>query len=72
MRLCVLRFENAQDLTRAFDRVLASPDVDSCVVEWEEHRILFQAPAEGAAELAERVYLDGGLLWCSHHDLDEA
>ena len=71
MRLCVLRFENAQDLTRAFDRVLACPDVDSCVVEWEDSRILFQAPEQGAAALAERVYLDGGLLWCSHHDLDD-
>ena len=71
MRLCVLRFSNNQDLTRAFDRVLASPDVDSCVVEWEDGRIQFLAPPEGAAQLAERMYLDGGLLWCSHHDLDD-
>jgi hypothetical protein len=72
MRLCVLRFANNQDLTRAFDRILSSPDVDSCVVEWEDCRIRFMAPREGALQLAERVYLDGGLLWCSHHDMDDA
>jgi len=72
MRLCALRFQNTRDLTRAFDRILASPDVDSCVVEWEEGRIRFLAPAAGAAALAERIYLDGGLLWCSHHEIDEA
>ena len=37
-------------------------------VEWEDSRIRFMAPRDDALKLAERVYLDGGLLWCSRHD----
>ena len=65
----ILHFENEADLSRAFDRILASPDVESCVVEADQTRVRFFAPAAPAGKLIERIYQDRGLLWCSRHGL---
>ena len=65
----ILYFGNSGDLTRAFGRILASPDVDSCVIEAEEERVRFFAPPAPAEKLIERIYQDGGLTWCSRHRL---
>ena len=66
-----LRFGNTTDLRRAFDRILDSPDVDSCIVEAEETRVRFFAPPAPAEKLIESIYEDGGLTWCSRHRLEK-
>lgn len=72
LRVYVLRFDCRTSLTRAFDRVLVSPEVESCMIEAEHTRIRFLAPAKEAEALVERIYRDGGLLWCSRHELSES
>ena len=66
----ILRFGNTADLTRAFDRILASVDVDSCVVDTERERVRFLAPTEPAQQLIEHIYQDGGLVWCTRHRVE--
>jgi hypothetical protein len=70
MRVYILRFRNESRLHGAFDRVLESPYVASCMIEAPESRIRFLAPARAADALVEQIYLEGGLIWCSRHDVD--
>ena len=70
MRLYVILFRNSMHLSRAFDIVLTVPDVDSCVVESEARCIRFIAPESVAESLIERIYLYGGLSWCSSYPLE--
>ena len=67
MRIYILRLDSRSLLTRAFDTVLAAPDVESCMIEAQERRLRFLAPVKAAEELVERIYLDGGLRWCTRH-----
>lgn len=69
MRVYILNFGTIGSLTRAFDRVLECPDVGSCMIEADQSRLRFLAPAKVADSLVEHIYQDGGLLWCSRHDL---
>ena len=71
MRVYVLHLDGPTSLSRAFDLVLESPDAASCMIEPELERIRFLAPKAPADALVERIYLDGGLLWCSRHDTVE-
>lgn len=67
LRVYELRFAETGALSRAFDRVSGSPDVASCSLELAARRIrLLAHPATGEA-LIERLYLEGGLAWCSRH-----
>jgi len=68
MRVYVLHFDQIGTLTRAFDRVLESPDVDSCMIEADHGRLRFLAPLPVADQLVETIYQHGGLIWCSRHD----
>lgn len=69
MRVYVLRFSSPGPLRRAFDRVIEAERVASCTIEPEEGRIRLVAPARAAELLVERIYQDGGLVWCSRHDV---
>ena len=69
MRVYVLHLDGPAALARAFDHVLESQHAASCMIEPELERIRFLAPAQAADELVERIYQDGGLLWCSRHDV---
>jgi hypothetical protein len=69
MRVYVLELRGAPALTRAFDRLMESRHVASCLIEPESGRIRFLAPAKAADALVEQIYLEGGLTWCSRHDL---
>ncbi len=62
-----LRFSQREALTRAFDRVSAHPDVPSCAIELPARRVRLLAEAAVAEPLIERLYLEGGLAWCSRH-----
>jgi hypothetical protein len=70
MRVYILRFQSASRLHGAFDRVLGSSHVASCMVESAEARIRFLAPAPAGDALVEEIYLEGGLVWCSRHDIE--
>ncbi len=67
MRVYVLTFDSRPSLTRAFDAVLNAPEVVSCMIEADRERIRFIAPVDEAEKVVERIYLDGGLVWCSRH-----
>ncbi len=69
MRVYVLHIDSPGLLTRAFDRILASSRVASCMVEPEQMRVRFLAPSDCADRLVERIYAEGGLRWCSRHDV---
>ncbi len=70
MRVYVLELRGVPALTRAFDRLMESSHVASCLIEPESGRIRFLAPAKAADALVEEIYLEGGLGWCSRHDVD--
>ena len=69
MRVTVLVFSDAVQLARAFDRVLDSPAVASCLVEPEHVRIRFLSAPGAETPLVAMIYADGGLRWCTRHDL---
>jgi hypothetical protein len=71
MRVYVLHLDGPSALARAFDHVLESQDAASCMIEPEQERIRFLAPAGAADTLVERICLEGGLLWCSRYDTAE-
>ena len=69
MRVYVLILRGAPALTRAFDRVMESGDVVSCLIEPITGRIRFLAPPKAADALVQQIYAEGGLNWCSQHDV---
>ncbi len=68
-RVYVLQFESPESVSRAFGQLMASSQIDGCLVEPECGRLRFLAPRRIADRLVERIYLEGGLTWCSRHDL---
>lgn len=69
MRVYVLHFATPAELSRAFDRLMQCDEVASCMLELEIVRLRFLAPPKLADALVERIYEDGGLVWCSRHDI---
>ncbi len=69
MRVYVLHFSGRSELSRAFDRLMQSDEVASCMLELAVVRLRFLAPPKSADALVERIYEDGGLVWCSRHDI---
>ncbi|MGH0033383.1 MAG: hypothetical protein ACQGVC_26650 [Myxococcota bacterium] len=70
MKVYVLHFGSRGSLTQAFDRILANPDVESCMIESDRNRIRFMANESAAEKITEEIYLDRGLLWCSRHEVE--
>ena len=64
-----MHFENLGRLTRAFDRVLEHSDVESSMIEPDGMRLRFLGPRALGERLVEEIYEDGGLVWCSRHDV---
>jgi hypothetical protein len=48
---------------------MASSQIDGCLVEPELGRLRFLATRRLADRLVARIYLEGGLTWCTRHDL---
>ncbi len=69
MRVYVLRLERARNLQWAFNVISEAAYVASSTFEAELCQVRFVAPRRQADALVERIYLDGGLVWCSRHDL---
>jgi hypothetical protein len=64
-----LHFDSQAALLEAFQRVGDQPRLLSCSLETEDLRLRYVLPEEDAPALAERIYLSGGLLWCTRHVL---
>ena len=69
MRVYVLRLEGERNIERAFDVISNARNVLSSIFEPGLRQVRFVAPPHEADALAERIYLDGGLIWCSRHDV---
>jgi hypothetical protein len=67
VRVYVLEFDRPETLARAFELVLESDRSTSCTAEAERRRLRFVTPDLRADALIERIYLEGGLTWCSRH-----
>ena len=72
MRVYILRLDGKPNLQRAFGVISNAPDVATCTVEAQLRQVRFLAPPGKADALVQRIYLDGGLLWCSRHDVRQA
>ncbi len=72
MRVFDLHFTDRATLLDGFRRAQAREAVDSCTLEIDQLRMRFVAPRIEAEALTRRIYLDGGLRWCSGHDLSES
>lgn len=71
MRVYVLQFASPDDLEHAFQVLSESERIENCLLEPEHSQVRFLAPAGAADRLVERIYLEGGLSWCSRHDVEE-
>jgi hypothetical protein len=60
---------NRDQLSHAFDRLVSSEFVEDCMVEPAELQLRFVAPPERAADLVEKIYMRGGLVWCQRSPL---
>jgi hypothetical protein len=62
-----LQFTSDADLQRAVAQVLGCDRIDDCLVDAPAGLIRFAAPELEAEALVERLYLEGGLRWCTRH-----
>jgi hypothetical protein len=69
MQVFDLQFTDAASLQEAFRRTQDLPAITSCTLESAALRMRFLAPRQAAEALTQRIYLDGGLRWCSGHEL---
>ena len=67
-----LQFRDIGHLTRSVNELLDSEGVEDCLIEADDLRLRFVAPRRLADVLLERIYLQGGLTWCSRHKLNGA
>jgi len=70
VRVYVLRLERARNLQWAFNVIAKADYVVSSTFETQPCQVRFVAPRRQADALVKRIYLDGGLVWCSRHDLN--
>jgi hypothetical protein len=70
VRVYVLRLERARNLQWAFNVIAKADYVVSSTFEAQPCQVRFVAPRRQADALVKRIYLDGGLVWCSRHDLN--
>ena len=68
-KVIIVRIESEELLEKAFSRVLEAPDVSSCIIEPDHLQIRFVSDEDAAERLLHRIYLSGGLVWSSRHDL---
>ena len=69
MRFYLVHFSSRGFLERAFGRLMDADSVASCSVELKRGRLRFLAPPRSAFHLVERFYLEGGMTWCTAHDV---
>ena len=67
MHLHELRFVSTAALSRAFDQILACPDVEDCLADRASLTLRFSAPSERVSSLLARFYRRGDLLRWEFH-----
>ena len=67
MRVYLMRFDSREALNRAFGLLMDADVVEGSQVGPEPRQIRFLAKQADAEPLVERIYLQGGLTWCSAH-----
>ncbi len=72
MQVFDLHFTSEASLLEGFRRAQDRSAVDSCTLEIDQLRMRLIAPREDAQHLAQRIYLDGGLRWCSGHAIQDS
>ena len=72
LQVYVLRFAETGAMSRAFDRVSDNPEVASCSFELGARQIRLLGRPKVIEPLIERLYLEGGLAWCSRHSFESA
>jgi hypothetical protein len=72
LRVYVLRFAETSAMSRAFDRVCDNPEVASCSFELGERQIRLLGRPKVIEPVIERLYLEGGLSWCTRHAFENA
>lgn len=65
-----LCFASAGALARCFDVLQESAALEDFLIEPAAFRLRFLAPPHVARRLFERIYLFGGLTWCSSHPIE--
>ncbi len=63
-----MHFVSSEALSQAFELLMNSDCVASCMVEPEFRRLRFLASPERAQALVQLIYLDGGLTWWRWHE----
>ena len=69
LRLYLRRMRDRADLERAFSAVSEASEISSFTLEPQLSRLRFVAPADRGERLLEKIYLQGGMVWCSTHEL---
>jgi len=72
MLVYVLRVKGRALLARAFDHLMDHPEVVSCAIEPQQSQLRFITDSKSGDALVERIYLEGGLAWCSRHAFSPA
>ena len=67
MRVYIMQFDGPEALNRAFGLLLDAEVVEGSQVGPEPLQIRFLAKRADAESLIQRIYLQGGLTWCSGH-----
>ncbi len=65
MQVFDLHFTTEASLLEGFRLAQDRPAMDSCTLEIDQLRMRLVMPRKEAEYLAQRIYLDGGLRWCS-------
>ena len=68
MRVYIMRFDTEPATNRAFGLLLDHGAVESSLVGPDPRLIRFMAKPSDADPLIYRIYLQGGLAWCSSHE----
>lgn len=69
MRVYVVHIASPALLYRSFERVMDAVEVASCALDLRERRLRFLAPTKVGDALVEALYLEGGMTWCTRHDV---
>ena len=67
MRVYFMRFDSDQAANRAFGLLMDAASVESSLVGPGPREIRILAKQSDAELLIQRIYLQGGLSWCSAH-----
>jgi hypothetical protein len=72
VQVFTLQFTSEASLLEGFRCTQDRSGVESCLLEIDQLRMRLIAPREEGERIAQRIYLDGGLRWCSGHAIQRS